>query len=59
MFEEDLKKLDEMVRIIRSEETTLDDALKAYNEGMKAYESCRKVLEETRGKIEVANGKDI
>ncbi|MBQ1422390.1 MAG: exodeoxyribonuclease VII small subunit [Firmicutes bacterium] len=59
MFEEDLKKLDEMVRIIRSEETTLDDALKAYNEGMKAYESCRKVLEETKGKIEVANGKDI
>jgi exodeoxyribonuclease VII small subunit len=59
MFEEDLKKLDEMVRIIKSEETTLDDALKAYNEGMKAYESCRKVLEETKGKIEVANGKDI
>ena len=59
MFEEDLKKLDEMVRIIRSEETTLDGVLKAYDEGMKAYESLRKVLEETKGKIEVSDGKDI
>ncbi len=59
MFEEDLKKLDEMVRVIRNEDTTLDDALKAYAEGMKTYESLRKVLEETKGKIEVSDGKDI
>ncbi len=48
-----------MARTIRSEETTLDDAVKAYEEGMKAYEACRKILDETKGKIEVYDGKNI
>jgi exodeoxyribonuclease VII small subunit len=59
MFEDDLKKLEDMARTIRNEDTTLDDAVKAYEEGMKAYEACRKILDETKGKIEVYDGKNI
>ena len=59
MFEDDLKKLEDMAKIIRSEDTTLDDAVKAYEEGMKAYDELKKVLTETKGRIEVYDGKNI
>ena len=59
MFEDNLKKLEDMAKVIRSEETTLDDCIKAYEEGMKAYDECKKILEETKGKIEVYHGQDI
>ncbi|MBQ2160782.1 MAG: exodeoxyribonuclease VII small subunit [Firmicutes bacterium] len=59
MFEDNLKILTEKAAVIRREDTTLDDALKAYEEGMKAYEECRKILEETKGRIEVYDGKKI
>lgn len=59
MFEDNLKKLEDMAKVIRSEETTLDDCIKAYEEGIKAYTECRKVLEETKGKIEVYHGQNI
>ncbi len=59
MFEDDLKILEEKASVIRMEDTTLDDALKAYEEGIRAYEACKKILEETKGKIEVYNGKNV
>ena len=59
MFEDHLKILEEKASVIRREDVTLDDALKAYEEGMKAYEECKKTLMETKGKIEVYDGKTI
>ena len=41
MFEEHLKTLEEKAGIIRKDDVTLDEALKAYEEGMKAYEECK------------------
>ncbi|MBO5994359.1 MAG: exodeoxyribonuclease VII small subunit [Firmicutes bacterium] len=59
MFEDNLKKLEEMAKVIRSEETTLDECIKAYEEGIKAYDECKKILEETKGKIEVYHGQNV
>lgn len=59
MFEDNLKKLEEMSQRIKSEECTLDEAIKAYEDGMKAYGECIRILDETKGKIEVYNGKNI
>ena len=59
MFEDHLKILEEKACVIRREDVTLDEALKAYEEGMKAYEECKKTLMETKGKIEVYDGKTI
>ena len=44
MFEEDLKKLEDMAKVIRSEDTSLDECIKAYEEGIKAYTECKKIL---------------
>ena len=59
MFEDKLKILEEKAGLIRKEDVTLDEALKAYEEGMKAYEECKKTLMETKGKIEVYDGKTV
>lgn len=59
MFEDNLKKLEEMSLKIKSETSTLDEAIRAYEEGMKAYGECVKILDETKGKIEVYDGKNI
>lgn len=52
-FEESLKKLENLSNAIRSDETSLDDALKCYEDGMKEYEKLKKILEDTNQKIEV------
>ncbi len=59
MFEDNLKKLEEMSLKIKSETGTLDEAIKAYEDGMKAYSECIRILDETKGKIEVYNGKNV
>ena len=51
-FEENLKELEECANKLKREDTTLDEALKAYETGMKKYEECTKILEETKQKIE-------
>ena len=52
-FEESLQKLEEMSEMIRDEETTLDEAVKCYEEGIRCYRLCREILKETDQKIEV------
>lgn len=52
-FENSMKKLEEMSEKIRDNETTLDDAIKCYEEGIKAYKECSDILENTKQKIEV------
>ncbi len=52
-FEESMKKLEEMSEKIRHEETTLEEAIKCYEEGMKAYNTCSEILSDAKQKIEI------
>lgn len=52
-FEEALQKLEEMSEMIRDEETTLEEAVKCYEEGIRCYTLCTDILKETEQKIEV------
>ncbi len=52
-FENSMKKLEEMSEKIRDTETTLDEAIKCYEEGIKAYKECDDILKDTKQKIEV------
>ena len=52
-FEEALYKLEELSETIRDEETTLDEAVKCYEEGIRCYRICKEMLNETEQKIEV------
>ncbi len=51
-FEENLKKLELIVRKMESGELKLDESLKAFEEGRALVESCRKELDAIRLKIE-------
>lgn len=52
-FESSMAKLEEMAELIRDEETTLDDAIKCYEEGIKCYNDCSEILKNAKQKIEV------
>ena len=52
-FEEALYKLEKLSETIRDEETTLDEAVKCYEEGIRCYQICKEMLNETEQKIEV------
>lgn len=52
-FEEALYRLEELSETIRDEETTLDEAVKCYEEGIRCYQICKEMLNETEQKIEV------
>lgn len=52
-FEENLKILEKYSEKIRSEGTSLDDAIECYKEGIKAYDECSKILSEAKQKITV------
>lgn len=50
-FEEQLKRLEEIVEILDQGEEPLEDMLKLYEEGMKLAANCRKFLDKTEQKI--------
>ena len=50
-FEEALKELQEYAEKIKSNDITLDEAIKCYEEGAKSYEKCLKILEDAKQKI--------
>ncbi len=52
-FEEALQKLEDMSEMIRDEETSVDEAVKCYEEGMQCYNLCKDLLKKTEQKIEV------
>ncbi len=51
-FEENLKKLETLVKRMESGELKLDEMMKAFEEGRALADSCRKELEAVRLKIE-------
>jgi exodeoxyribonuclease VII small subunit len=52
-FETALKKLEEAVRKLESGELTLDDSLKAYEEGVKLAAFCSRKLNDAEKRVEV------
>jgi exodeoxyribonuclease VII small subunit len=43
--------LEEKARAIKKEDITLEEAMKAYEEGVKYYEICENILNDAKGKI--------
>lgn len=52
-FEEALKKLEHIVEQLEQGEYSLDESLKAFNEGMELSRMCATKLEEAEKKIEI------
>lgn len=52
-FEEALKRLEEIVKILEKGETPLDDAIALFEEGISLKHLCQKKLEESERKIKV------
>ncbi len=55
-FEESLERLQEMSEKIKSQDTSLEDAIACYTEGMKYYRICNEILESAKQKIETFEG---
>jgi exodeoxyribonuclease VII small subunit len=51
-FEQALGKLEEIVRHLEKGDLTLDDSLKAFEEGIKWSRLCEAKLTEAKGKVE-------
>ena len=56
-FESSLKKLEEASDKIRSEDSSLEDAIKSYKEGLKAYGECKEILDNAVQEIETLTKK--
>ena len=56
-FENNLARLDAIVRQLEDSELPLDRALVLYEEGMKLSDCCHKQLEEAEGKVEILTKK--
>ena len=52
-FEKGMKKLEEIVHSLETEELTLENALKKFEEGIEISRFCSKKLEETEKKITI------
>lgn len=50
-FEEALNALEEKAKAIKQEDITLEEAMKAYEEGVKYYGICENILDDAKGKI--------
>jgi len=52
-FEEALKKLEALVKTMESGDLTLDDSLKAFEEGIRLIRFCTRKLDEAERKVEI------
>ncbi|MBR2546950.1 MAG: exodeoxyribonuclease VII small subunit [Eubacterium sp.] len=52
-FEESLEKLRQAADRIKSDDTTLEDSIKCYEEGMRYYNECNEILKSAEQKIEL------
>lgn len=52
-FEESFAKLKEVSEKISSEDTSLEDSIRYYEEGMKYYRECNEILKKAEQKIEI------
>ena len=52
-FEEGTKKLEEIIATLDNEKTTLEEAIKLFEEGVKVSKECMEILNTSKGKISV------
>ena len=52
-FEEAIKRLEELAKLMESDQIALDDSVKYFEEGVKLYKECLKKLEKTEQKIKI------
>lgn len=52
-FEEALKELEQITEHLKSDNITLDESIKSFEQGVKLYEECNGILSEVKQKIEV------
>lgn len=52
-FEDALKRLEEIVKILEKGETSLDDSISLFEEGISLKNLCQKKLEDSERKIKV------
>ena len=57
-FEAALKRLEKIADDLENDDISLDESLKAYEEGMKLMAVCQKKLEEAKKKVDVLVKKD-
>lgn len=53
VFEENLKRLEESAKKIKSDEISLAEAMQCFEDGMRYYRSCAEILADAGKKIEV------
>ena len=51
-FEGELKELEKASEKLKSQDVSLEDAIKSYEEGLKHYKKCSEILEEAEARIE-------
>ncbi|MBR5515258.1 MAG: exodeoxyribonuclease VII small subunit [Clostridia bacterium] len=52
-FEEDLKRLEEIVKLLESSDAELDKSLALFEEGTELVRNCTKALDEAENKITI------
>lgn len=52
-FEESMEKLEKIAKELESDDLSLNDSVKKFEEGMKISQDCKKVLDEAEKKITV------
>lgn len=58
-FEEALAGLEKSAEELKSDGTTLDTAMKSYQQGIEYYQCCIEILNEAKQKIEFYNRKEV
>ena len=52
-FEDNIKKLDEIVKVLERGDLPLDDMIKLFEEGVKISKICKQTLDEAEQKVNV------
>lgn len=57
-FENNLKRLEDIVAVLEKEEQSLEDTVKLFKEGMSLSKECRKALKEVEESVKVVMDED-
>lgn len=52
-IEENFEQLDEIIRLLEQEDTTLEDSLAGYTKGMAIIKDCTQILDKVEKKIQI------
>ncbi|WP_073182964.1 exodeoxyribonuclease VII small subunit [Anaerosphaera aminiphila] len=57
-YESAYAKLEEIINDLESEDITLEESIKKYEEGLELYKYCNKLLNEYEGKVKILTEED-